>query len=228
MACIHAHDFACVQVVKLWRLSDEEKQRDGTIEWHGELPDDISHEGYISDGEHCLHAWFAAECFRPAVVAPAIEVRLATADGAAYLVHEKAVVEVIDWWYHHTDTRDTPREWGHVYSGCVAPVYFWRHFNLLRACRDELVIRDVRPIMWHGFQQTTDDILGPVAELGVPVQRWVDHDADAPWRDIFAGARVTAPPLECSDSDAGRVDDWRAQAIARWPERPPFDELRWW
>ena len=98
----------------------EEKQRDGTIEWHGELPDEISHEGYISDGEHCLHAWFAAECFRPAVVAPAIQQRLTTADGAAYLVHEKAVVEVIDWWYRYTDTLETPREWGHIYSGCVA------------------------------------------------------------------------------------------------------------
>ena len=147
------------------------------------------------------------------------------------MVHEKAVVEVIDWWYRYTDTLEKPREWGHIYSGCVAcltRVCNNCNADIYSSCRDELVIREVRPIKWHGFQQTTDNVLGPVAELGVPVQRWVDHCVDAPWRDIFAGARVTASPLECSDSDAGRTDDWRAQAIARWPQRPPFDEMRWW
>ena len=52
-----------VQVVCLHELTPEEKESPGMIKWHGRLPEAITHEGWISDGEQALHAWFHRACF---------------------------------------------------------------------------------------------------------------------------------------------------------------------
>ena len=92
-----------VQVVRLFELTSEEKQRPGMVHWHGELPEEITHEGWMSDGVHTLHAWFHRACFFSTKINLPAESNRGT---ASTVVHEKAVVELLNWDYHGFGTGD--------------------------------------------------------------------------------------------------------------------------
>ena len=86
-----------VQVIRLFELTNEEKQRPGMVKWHGEMPEEITHEGWISDGVHALHAWFHRACFSRSRINLPLH---STTGTPSTVVHEKAVVELVVWDYH--------------------------------------------------------------------------------------------------------------------------------
>ena len=100
-----------VQVVRLYEVTEEAKQRAGDLHNMALLGDDITHEGYISDGEHCLHAWFHRQCFRRSRVNGA---NAGSHGKVSTVVHYLAVFEITDWWYHRTDALPSD-----LYSGSV-------------------------------------------------------------------------------------------------------------
>ena len=59
----------------------------GVVKWHIDLPDTISHEGYVSDGDQVIHAWFDAALFDENIM------------GDFGIVQDHAVLELHRWSY---------------------------------------------------------------------------------------------------------------------------------
>ena len=94
--------------------------------------------------------------------------------------------------------------------------------------------------MWRRLQQTTNIVLGPVAELGVPEGRWVNDKDNEPWEIIAAAAHPTPgfrnqillngqqPTGEHLLTDEQAMQHLCSQrsevaaAVARWPRRAHF------
>ena len=69
------------------RLTNEDKRAAGMVHWHAELHGNISHEGYVSDGDCVIHAWFDSSLFDDNIM------------GDFGIVENMAVIELHRWSY---------------------------------------------------------------------------------------------------------------------------------